>query len=323
MVSRTFRPERAEAEAAAWIARLEADDRSSATDAALQDWLRADPAHAAAFERATELWTILPGAALCGGSHGSAAVQRSARSPGWAMQRPFQALAASLALLISVGAGWWMLNSPADYTTRLGEQKVATLEDGSRIALNTDTEVDVRYAPEERRVRLDRGEAMFEVAPNTARPFIVTAGDKQVRALGTSFIVRRSGAGVVVTLLEGKVSVTDVRPSRAAARPAILAPGERFTASADAPSTIDRPAIDAVTAWRRGQAVFADTPLSAAVAELNRYGGPRIAVEDPHLASLRISGVFATNDTAEFASAIASLHGLRVEKAGNDLRIVR
>lgn len=321
MVSRPLGSRRAEAEAAAWIARLQASDRGAATEAGLQDWLRADPVHAAAFERATEIWTMLPGAAMCSGANANVTVLRSARPRAWASQRRLRGLAASVALLVSVGAGWWMLDRPADYVTRLGEQKVATLEDGSRIALNTDSEVEVRYAPGERRVTLDRGEAMFEVAPNHERPFIVTAGDKQVRALGTSFIVRRTGGGVVVTLLEGKVSVTDIHTAKI--RPTILAPGERLTANGDAPSTIDQPAIDAVTAWRRGQAVFADTPLSAAVAELNRYGGPRIAVDDPHLASLRISGVFATNDTSEFAAAIAALHGLRVQRTSSELRIVR
>jgi transmembrane sensor len=320
MVSRRYHPARAEAEAAAWIARLESDDRNGSTDAGLQDWLRADPSHAAAFERATELWAMLPGAALCSGA--SADLRRSPR-PRIRVMQPFYALAASVLLLLSVGAGWWLVTRPDGYATRLGEQKVATLEDGSRIALNTDSEVEVRYTADARRVELDRGEAMFEVTPNHARPFIVTAGDRQVRALGTSFIVRRTAAGMVVTLIEGKVSVTDIRPAKAVARATILTPGERLTATGDAPPMIDQPAIDAVTAWRRGQAVFTDTPLSAAVAELNRYGGPHIAVDDPHLAALRISGIFATNDTSEFAAAIAALHGLRVERTGNSLRIVR
>jgi transmembrane sensor len=103
----------------------------------------------------------------------------------------------------------------------------------------------------------------------------------------------------------------------------MLHAGERLTITPDAPSLIDQPSMEAATAWRRGQAVFADLPLSAAVAELNRYGGPRILIGDPRLASLRVSGVFATNDTAEFASAISALHGLRVQQGDGELRIVR
>ncbi|MDV3456879.1 FecR family protein [Sphingomonas sp. HF-S4] len=311
----------ADAEAAAWLARLQDKDRSPATEEAFKAWAHADPAHEEAFERATEIWAMIPGAMLCADAPSATPVQLPVRrAPAWRVAA--YAMAASLLVAIGAGGGWWLLSDPHDYATRVGEQKVATLEDGSRIALNTDTEIDVAYDAKTRRVTLSRGEAMFEVAPNAARPFLVRAGNRQVRAIGTSFIVRRDANGVVVTLIQGKVSVTDV--SQRAARPTMLAPGERLTAGpGSATPLIDQPQIDAATAWRRGQAVFNDTPLAAAIAELNRYGGPRISVDDPHLASLRISGVFATNDTAEFANAVAALHRLRVEKMGAELHLLR
>lgn len=314
---------RADAEAAAWIARLQADDRGEATETALKAWLHADPAHADAFERATEIWGIIPGAALVAADMGQVTPlrpQSARRLPAW---QAGMALAASLLLFLAVG-GWWLMERPVDYATKIGEQRVATLADGTRIALNTGTELSVDFNKDERRVTLDRGEAMFEVAPNPRRPFLVVAGDRIVRAVGTSFIVRRTGNSVVVTLIQGKVTVGQPRATGLRADPpTLLAPGERLTAAADAPPVIDQPSMEAATAWRRGQAVFSDTPLSAAVAELNRYGGPRIEVGDPRLASLRISGVFATNDTAEFAAAIASLHGLKVRQREGELEIVR
>lgn len=311
-----------DAQAAAWLARLHAPARSDATESAFKSWVHAHPAHEEAFERATEIWAMIPGAMLCGDAPAPAVPlpvprSRALRSAVY----PVYAVAASLLLFLAAGSGWWLLTRPLDYSTRIGEQKVATLEDGSRIALNTDTEVAVSFEKDIRRVTLDRGEAMFEVAPNSARPFVVRAGDKLVKAIGTSFIVRRDAGGVVVTLIEGKVSVSDV--ARAASPPTTLAPGERLTATVDTPSLIDQPPIEATTAWRRGQAVFSDAPLSSAITELNRYGGPRITVDDPHLAGLRISGVFTTNDTAEFANAVAALHGLRVQRTGNELRLLR
>ena len=306
-----------DAEAAAWLARLHADDRTDATESAFKAWLHADRAHEEAFERATEIWAMIPGAMLCAAAPAAAALplrHANRHAAGFAM-------AASLLLVLGAGSGWWLLTRPLDYATRVGEQKVATLEDGSRIALNTDSEVDVSYEKAIRRVTLERGEAMFEVAPNPDRPFVVRAGDKLVKAIGTSFIVRRDANGVVVTLIQGKVSVSDV--AKAAVRPTLLTPGERLTVAASAPPVIDQPAMEAATAWRRGQAVFSDAPLSSAVAELNRYGGPRITVDDPHLASLRVSGVFATNDTAEFANAVAALHGLRVQRTSSELHLLR
>ncbi|QAY77610.1 FecR family protein [Sphingosinicella sp. BN140058] len=316
-------PPRIDAEAAAWIARLNSDARCPETDEALRAWLQADPAHEAAFERATEIWSMIPGAARTAGLDRPAP---RAQRPSLCAPQPYWGMALAATILIAVGAGgWWAAHRPLDYETAIGEQRVATLKDGSRIALNTDTEVHVDFEDNLRKVILDRGEAMFEVAPNPDRPFVVTAGDRTVRAVGTSFIVRRTESGVVVTLIQGKVAVASLRPTsdRRTDAPAMLTAGERLTATAEAPSTIDQPSIEAATAWRRGQAVFTDTPLAAAVSELNRYGGPRIAIGDPRLGSLRVSGVFATNDTAEFAAAIAALHGLRVEPGQSELRIVR
>jgi len=323
MVSRHLR---IDAEAAAWIARLQSSDRSEATEAGLKAWLNADLRHRDAFERATEIWGIIPGAVMAIRSDGRPATKAAPPPPRPVPRRRALALAAVAAALMPMmgGGAWWWLTSPVSYSTQLGEQQVATLTDGTRIALNTDTLLHVAYDKGMRRVRLDRGEAMFEVAHNRHRPFVVTAGDETVTAVGTSFIVRRTGPEVIVTLIEGKVLVAPKGggASRLSVTPTMLSPGERLTMTADAPSLIDQPSIEATTAWRRGQAIFTDMPLSAAVAELNRYGGPPIEIDDPRLASLKVSGVFATSDTADFADAIASLHGLHVEHGKNALRIV-
>lgn len=314
-----------DAQAAAWIARLHGE-RTDTIERGLHAWLEADPAHGAAFERATELWTALPGAVLCM----EAERRIHARAPAPAptrhavMHRPALALAASVLLVLGIGTIWWSAAPGPGYATAIGEQKVAVLEDGSRIALNTDSRVDIEFTSGTRTIRLDHGEAMFEVAHNAARPFIVTAGDKQVRAIGTVFLVRRDGDSVSVTLIDGKVSVTDLsrRAGTATNASAVLAPGQRFTASGAGRPVIDTESAEIATAWRRGQAIFRDTPLAEAVAELNRYGGTKLVVTDPRLAALPISGVFATNETRDFAEAMAALHGLHVRTEGQTLQIV-
>ncbi len=313
---------RAAAEAAAWVARLQGDARVAQTDAAFQDWLRSDPSHEEAFERATDIWSIIPGAMLTADDRPTAAARRRiARPPAFAARQ--LALAASLLLVFVVGATLWLARAPT-YTTAIGEQKVTTLTDGSRIALNTDSSVRVRYQPGERRVDLDYGEAMFEVAHNTARPFIVHAGPKLVRAVGTSFIVRRTGDDVVVTLIQGKIQVKDTRSvTGRTTSPTVMLPGDRLTSTGDAPAKLDEQPADIATAWRRGQAMFSDMPLAAAAADLNRYGGPPLVIDDPKVGALRVSGVFATNDPQEFAQAVAALHNLRVEKSGDGLHLVR
>ena len=227
-------------------------------------------------------------------------------------------------LVLGMGALWWSLGSHGDYVTRPGEQQVATLNDGSRIALNTDTRVDVRFDEDRRYITLDRGEAMFEVAHDADRPFVVIAGDTRVQALGTVFMVRRSRDAVVVTLIKGEVAVSheDERSSDGATAPMLLQPGERLTEPQAGPTRIEPTSVEAATAWRRGQTIFEDTPLGSAVTELNRYGGPQVVIEDPRVAALPISGVFTTN-APDFAQAVADLHDLEVDREGNTLRLSR
>ena len=294
---------RLNAEASAWLARLHGPQGSEARER-LQDWLKVDAAHQEAFERATELWELLPGAAAFDEEPRTATPRRFV---------PLAIAASVAALAIAWGTMAYLDRAPA-IDTRTGEQRTATLDDGSRIALNTDSHVTVRFDRSERAVSLDRGEAMFDVAHDATRPFIVRAGEEQVKALGTSFVVRRDGDRVRVTLLRGKVEVT-----RMGERPrllAVLEPGERVSATPEAVPVLDRPALDAVTAWRRDELLFRDTPLSEAVAEVNRYGKERVVVNDARLAALPISGVFATDDPAEFAAAVAQLHGLRMRREG-------
>jgi transmembrane sensor len=318
-MSRTVPPYSVDAEAAAWVARLH-----GATDEgvrpALDAWVAENPAHAEAFERARETWAILPRAARY-----SEAEMRLLQPP---PSRPWilhpAVLAASLSLMIGAGALWWSLLDGGAYATRPGEQKVATLEDGSRIALNTDTQVDVRFGADRRRIELDKGEAMFEVAHDAARPFVVIAGDTRIQAIGTVFTVRRTRDDVVVTLIKGKVAVSHQRPGARgpSAAPVVLRPGEKLTEPLAGPMRVEPESVEAATAWRRGQTVFRETPLGSAVTELNRYGGPRIVIDDPRVAALPISGVFTTN-AADFAEAVATLHGLRLEKEGDALHIRR
>ena len=325
MVTPRNGPDQVAAEAAAWLARLESTGRTEATEIGLRAWLEADPSHRSAFEKAMDLWAILPGAAAMRGDDGAADIRPvSAFGGGMARRLRPLALAASF-LLVALVSGWWLFQQPTGYSTAVGEQKVATLEDGTRIALNTDTHLNVRYEEDRRSIVLDDGEAMFEVARNPARPFVVTAGNKIVTAIGTSFIVRKTGGVVTVTLISGKVRV-DTHPAAAGA-PAVqstmLTPGERFAAADDAAAMVTPVSSEAATAWRRGQVMFNDTPLAAAIAELNRYGGPQIDVADPRLGGLTVSGVFATNDTAEFADAVAALHGLAVDRDAGRIRLGR
>jgi transmembrane sensor len=287
------------AESAAWIARLQGRDRTAASDAAFREWLAADTAHARAFSRATDVWELIPGAARL------ATVTRPIVAAPFRVNRRVSVSLAACAAAAAVTA-IFLLQTPT-YKTRVGQQRTITLDDGTRVSLNTHSRIVVAYDAEERRVRLERGEGLFEVAKDAHRPFVVQSGDEEVRALGTTFLVRKEAATLAVTLLEGRVALTSKRT-----RPRLLAPGERVTVRADAVAALDRPRVESLTAWRRGEVMFDDASLYEAISEMNRYGDIQLVVEDPALAQLRVSGVFAAQDPQEFAYAMARLYRLNV-----------
>lgn len=306
------------AEASAWLVRLKGPERSEVVEEAFRKWLSESRDHARAYARAADVWDIIPGAVQLD--------EKTAAHPLRQRRWRIPLAAAACCVLMAAAAVAWFLSRPPVYQTAAGKMEVVTLQDGTRITLNTDTRLSVDYGKHERRVRLERGEAIFEDVADPKRPFVVQAGQNQVRALGTTFQVRVDPKRVAVTLVDGRVAVS--RDTAAAGRgkavaPTILSPGERLTLRANGKATLDHPSIKALTAWRRGEAVFDDVSLAYAVDEINRYGGTPVRLGDPGLAQMRVSGVFAVHDPAEFASALAKLHHLHVLRSGKAITIVR
>jgi len=298
------------AEAAAWVVRLHREERDADTEAALQHWLQ-HPVHASAFARATWAWEIIPGAARFGERVSDTAVSKRLFP---ARRRLHSALSAA-ALTIAILAGSAYLARDPVYTTKAGEQETVTLSDGTLVSLNTNTKVVVDYTRNLRRVRLERGEAMFEVSKNPRRPFVVQAAREEVGALGTTFTVRKDPGRLSVLLVEGRVQISrHARQRSKSVRLAILAPGERMTVRADGAPVVDYPSVEMATAWRRGEIIFDNTAIVDALAEFNRYGPPYIRIGNPALAKLHISGVFRTHEAYEFARTIGELYRLRLEQ---------
>lgn len=321
----TGRREQIDAEAAAWLFRLQDDDRTAHTDAGFQAWLKADPVHEAAFQQMTDVWEILPGAAAIQRQPANDMPRRGAhpQSRGFVI-----GIAAAIAAAAVVFGGAYLFSARTEiYETGVGQQHVATLKDGSQLALNTDSKVLVTYHNDRRHLELVRGEAMFDVAHNPQRPFTVLAGQEQVKALGTSFVVRREPNHLWVTLVQGKVELSnrvasadggsDFRPQ------VILAPGERATVDGAGNLLVDRPSVSAMVAWRQGEVVFKDTTILEAANELNRYGPVKISVTDPDVARIRVSGLFKINRPADFATAVAELNGVRVRRGARTIELTR
>lgn len=304
-----------EAQAAAWLARLQGQHSGPVTTSAFRSWFDADEAHRVAFERATEIWDILPGAAALDD------VQLPVKKPGL-RRMELIAMAASILAVIGAGIGYVHMNH-ADpvYATAVGRQENVVLPDGSRIELNSDSQVTVQYSSGERQLRLDRGEVMFHVRKDPKRPFTVASADERVRALGTAFVVRRFPLKTVVTLTHGRVEISRASGWRQL-RLAVLRPGERATLTGATGVVIDRPPVDMLTAWRNGQVIFDNTSLLEAASEMNRYAVSKRVVMDPSVAGLRISGIFGIDELEQFALSAAALHQLTIERQGNRIRLV-
>lgn len=202
------------------------------------------------------------------------------------------------------------------YRTDVGEIRRVPLEDGSLAAINTDTAIDIGFQPKQRAIRLDRGEAWFQVAKDASRPFVVTAGAVQVRAVGTAFSVRRRAMGVDVLVTEGVVEVTSGKTGA----PTRVSAGNRIFVS-DAGKTarpLHRPLeMDRALAWRDGQIALDGDTVAAAVSEFNRYNTRKIVVTDPRLEGRRIVGWFHTNEPESFARAVALSEKVEIDDSGD------
>src|SRR5262249_1203878 len=162
----------------------------------------------------------------------------------------------------------------------------------------TDTSVTVRYSGAERRLEIERGQAVFEVAPEANRPFRVIAGSAEVIVLGTQFDVYLQQGATLVTVLEGRVSVGP-RPilsglpgaaSRLHARERIqVGAGQQVRVGPDEwPSNAAEADAQRATAWLRRQIAFEQEPLARVAAEFNRYIAVPIEIETPALRGLQI-----------------------------------
>lgn len=292
-------------EAAAWYFRRDAGTLSPTEDAAFRHWL-ADPRHRAAYDEIALTWSTLgeierPAAAP--------AAQRRSWRRSWRWAPLGAALAAMLAIAVLDGS-WWV-RWRSDVATGIGETREFVLADGSRVDLNTDSALEIRYGEKERRIRLVEGEALFTVAKDTARPFIVETASGSATALGTIFSVRQTGSETIVTVLESRVAIA---PAAAAAQAAAVSSGQSARFSRTRIASVEMVDAEAETAWRRGKLIFVDRPLGEVVSELNRYHRGLIRIIDPTLHSHRVSGVFETKNPLHALDLIQASLGLHATR---------
>lgn len=307
--------------AARWAAR--ADRGVSAGERAeLEAWLGADPRNLGAFARAQAVLAAADRSRALGSQFArqNSPVRWSRR--GWLGAAAAMAAAAAAAGVIGI----WQPQDAREVATAKGQIQIEPLPDGSRLTLDTQSRVRVAFDQHRRAVRLLAGTALFDVAKDKQRPFVVEAGDTRVTAVGTSFSVAIDAAGAVrVVVREGVVTVAD--RGRPAARVKANTEARSASLSNAAPPILTRSLaaseVARSLAWREGMLAFEDQPLSAAAEDFLRYSDVRISIPDPALARKRVAGWFSANDPRGFARAVAITMDARVEDVPGGVRIVR
>lgn len=283
-------PDEAFAQAAAWYARLAAEDATPADRAAFAAWRRADPAHAVAWGEISRLDVAL--------------VPRAVPKPPAAPRRRALALGGAAAAAAIAGAVFLpgrIDRLTSDLATAVGERTTLRLAGGAEVALNTDTALDVTGAGS---VSLRRGEALLSV-PAGAAPLTATAGSATVTAAGATFGLRQDGDAVLLTVLEGEVEPVPVGPAVTADMQVLLGAGRPVEPV---------PVIaDHVLAWRRGQIVVVQAPLAALVAEVRRHLS-RFVLLDPRVAERPVTAVLDLDRLDSALDALAQSMGLAVTR---------
>jgi transmembrane sensor len=226
--------------------------------------------------------------------------------------------------LLALATLWYASASREEwYETATGEQRVVALTDGSRVALNTGTRIGVELGSHERLVRLERGEALFEVARDAQRPFIVNAATGYARAVGTRFNVQVDAGAVTVVVLEGRVEVAPSPAERVHAARLTAGESAAFVASGSlAAAAPERASIERIAAWRDGKLRFDAWPLEQAIAEHNRYAHKPIVIDGNVPDDVKVSGVFRIGDTQALLGALQELLDVTVVDAGESFSLV-
>lgn len=327
-------------EAAQWLVAFSEGDVRARGREEFIEWLRRSPDHVRAYLRVSALWedddlfrrcrkldveTLVRRAVEEGNvvslNDGETKRDREIHAPHRHGTR--FAVAAGI-LLLAVGTAlvtWLRVHGASVYETAVGESRTITLADGSTIALNARSRVAVRYSESKRFIELLEGQALFRVAKNPSRPFIVRSGLADIRAVGTEFDVHRGPEGTVVTVVEGRIAVET--PETDQPHAVLVSAGEQLVTTRDTLSVPKRANVANVTAWMQGKIVVESTPLREVIDEFNRHGPRQLVIDDRSLDEVRISGNFAFADATQFVQFLSQRFSLTVYEDEEEIRLTR
>jgi len=323
-------------EAARWLVRLQAPEASANDWLAFERWLAASPEHAQAYDRLEALWAEMDDHApelrrALDATPAPSPARRRARAQSAPRYRRWIAAAAAAAAVVVAGVTLFRVNmsalapslgAVAVYEAPAGQLRQVQLGDGTRIRLNAGSRMTVRLDSDARRVTMADGEAAFDVAHDRARPFLIHAGDQDVRVVGTEFNLRRRAGRVVLTVRRGVVEVRPADPGRA--DPVRLARGDQLTHEESSGRTrvvtVDpQDAFD----WTEDRLIYRDTPLSEVAEDLGRRFAIPLRTTDARTGATRFSGVLVLDGKDEVLKRLAALAPVEVVRGPGEERMLR
>lgn len=300
--------------AADWVVREDRRVLTPAEQAERDAWLAEDPRRQGGYIRAQAAWSML--------DRGRAMAAETPPPRRWPIATRRELMAASLIGVAGIGGLLTVRELGRQrYGTARGEIRRVPLGDGSSAAINTASRIEVAMTDDRRTVTLAKGEAWFDVAADSARPFVVEAREVRVRAKGGAFSIRRMAEGAEVIVAKGVLECwTTADPARVLRLPAgtkmLISNAAVSTPQALPPATVGR-----LLAWREGMVGLDGETLAEAAAEFNRYNERQIVIDDAELGRERLVGYFRANDPESFVRAAADTLGARVDIGERELRL--
>lgn len=334
-----------EDQAASWVVRLDGEALTDEEKDALRRWLKQDPRHEDALKSVAGTWLHmdeLHGLLDLAGE--SAAVEAGAKKEDGFFPSGLagKAFGFGLAVCLMLGFGYFLYPAFSGYTmveeygTAIGEVRSVVLPDGSNLSINTNTRVSVSYRRNIRLIRMQEGEAYFEVAHDPAKPFLVAVGKHVVRAVGTAFSIRATEKSVDVIVTDGRVRVSSFEEPIPASEDLNLEFNENvgslvplnqgqhgvFNETVGSLERLEEVQLDSVKknlSWRDGMLIFDNDALSHVVNEISRYTSTRIVISDSRIQEMRFNGYFRVGDISAILATLENDFGIEVDQIEDNL----
>jgi transmembrane sensor len=316
-------------EAAGWLTKLDRGNVSAGDRRALKLWLSQAPEHAQALDKLAAMWSEMD--FLLNGIPETN--KRNVPNP-FLLLMPSRKMTYALSVFVicTVSLFFWQGPEPVAtetsfHSTRIGTHRLEQFSDGSSAHLNTNSIIETEFSNFARIVRLLRGEALFDVTHDPDRPFIVYAGNRVVKAIGTKFVVRLDSENIVLTVTDGQVQLSKRQkgdgpaPKSQEQEIILVSKGERVEVNDEVatpkPEVIQNNDLERQLSWVSGQLVFENERLEQVIEEVSRYVPDRIIIDDPELLDTRISGRLKIGDTDALLEAIEVSFNVQADHTGD------